>query len=50
MAPSSTSFFLKEIELVKFPLCETPIPPALVSAKKGWIFRKVLLPVVLYRL
>ena len=50
MAPSSTNLFLKDIELVKFPLCATPIPPALVSAKKGWIFLKVFSPVVLYLL
>ena len=50
IAPSSTSLFLNVIELVKFPLWETPIPPALVSAKKGWIFLRVLSPDVLYLL
>ena len=37
-------------KFVRFPLCATPIPPALVSAKKGCIFLNILFPVVLYLL
>ena len=45
-----SKLFLKAIELVRFPLCATPIPPALVSAKKGCMFLNILFPVVLYLL
>ena len=48
IAPFFTKFFLNSIPFVRLPLCEQAIPPPIKSANKGWIFFKVVFPVVEY--